>query len=335
MGLFDAFKKQFIDVIDWTETEDGVLSYQYPMIDREIQNGGQLTVRESQLAMFVNEGEIADIFEPGLHTLNTQNLPILTNLMHWDKAFESPFKSDVYFFSTRDQIDQRWGTTNPITIRDKDYGHIRLRAHGTFSYNIVDPKAFYKQISGTREAYTVEELDGQLISSILTGMSSFFGTSEVPFLDMAANQTLFSDKLKESLLPEFTKYGLELKTFYVQNLSLPEELQEYLDKASKMKMVGDLGKYTQFESADSIKTAAGNEGGAAGMGAGLGAGMAIGNQMVNQMSGNMSGGGQQGGGQSEEDILATIEKLHGMKEKGILSEEEFNTKKAELLKKLT
>ena len=176
MGLFDAFKKQFIDVIEWTEEGDGVLSYRFPMIDKEIQNGGQLTVRESQLAMFVNEGEIADIFEPGLHTLNTQNLPILTNLMNWDKFFESPFKSDVYFFSTRDQIDQRWGTPNPITIRDKDYGHIRLRAHGTFSYTITDPKAFYKQISGTRETYTVEELDGQLISSILTGMSSFLET---------------------------------------------------------------------------------------------------------------------------------------------------------------
>lgn len=334
MGLFDAFKKQFIDVIEWTEEEDGVLSYRFPMIDREIQNGGQLTVRESQLAMFVNEGEIADVFEPGLHTLNTQNLPILTNLMHWDKAFESPFKSDVYFFSTRDQIDQRWGTPNPITIRDKDYGHIRLRAHGTFSYSINDPKVFYKQISGTRERYTVEELDGQLISSILTGMSSFFGNSGIPFLDMAANQTEFSNKLKEALTPEFTKYGLDLKTFYVQNLSLPEELQEYLDKASKMRMVGDLGKYTQFETADSIKTAAGNEGGAAGMGAGLGAGIAIGNQMAGQMLGG-GAGGSQAGGQSEEEVLATIEKLHGFKEKGILTEEEFNAKKAELLKKLT
>ncbi|TNF30312.1 MAG: hypothetical protein EP319_05570 [Deltaproteobacteria bacterium] len=334
MGLFDAFKKQFIDVIEWTEEEDGVLSYRFPMIDQEIQNGGQLTVRESQLAMFVNEGEIADIFEPGLHTLNTQNLPILTNLMHWDKAFKSPFKSDVYFFSTRDQIDQRWGTPNPITIRDKDYGHIRLRAHGTFSYSINDPKAFYKQISGTREKYTVEELDGQLISSILTGMSSFFGNSGIPFLDMAANQTEFSNKLKEALTSEFTKYGLDLKTFYVQNLSLPEELQEYLDKASKMRMVGDLGKYTQFETADSIKTAAGNEGGAAGMGAGLGAGIAIGNQMAGQMLGGGSGGNQ-AAAQSEEEVLATIEKLHGMKEKGILTEEEFNAKKAELLKKLT
>ncbi|TNE99102.1 MAG: SPFH domain-containing protein, partial [Deltaproteobacteria bacterium] len=302
--------------------------------DQEIQNGGQLTVRESQLAMFVNEGEIADIFEPGLHTLNTQNLPILTNLMHWDKAFKSPFKSDVYFFSTRDQIDQRWGTPNPITIRDKDYGHIRLRAHGTFSYSINDPKAFYKQISGTREKYTVEELDGQLISSILTGMSSFFGNSGIPFLDMAANQTEFSNKLKEALTSEFTKYGLDLKTFYVQNLSLPEELQEYLDKASKMRMVGDLGKYTQFETADSIKTAAGNEGGAAGMGAGLGAGIAIGNQMAGQMLGGGSGGNQ-AAAQIEEEVLATIEKLHGMKEKGILTEEEFNAKKAELLKKLT
>ncbi|MBT7611010.1 MAG: SPFH domain-containing protein [Bacteriovoracaceae bacterium] len=329
MGIFDILKKQFIDVIEWTEEGDNTLVYKYPMQDQEIQNGGQLTVREGQLALFINEGEVADVFEPGLHTLNTQNLPILTTVHNWDKAFNSPFKSDVYYFVTRDQIDQRWGTTNPITIRDKDYGHIRLRAHGTFSYKISKPQLFYKKVSGTRDHYTVEELDGQIRSIILTKMSSFFGQSEIPFLDMAANQTLFSEKMKEALEPTFEEYGLGLQTFNVQNLSLPEELQQYLDKASKMKMVGDLKSYASFEAADNIGTAAANEGGAAGMGMGLGAGMAMGQQMMGTMS-----QATQGSDEEDEDILATIEKLFGMKEKGILSEDEFNIKKEELLKKL-
>src|SRR5271156_4268671 len=158
MSLRDFISKQWIDVIDWTEPEDGILAYRYPMQDREIQNGGKLTVRDSQAAVFVNEGKAADAFGPGLYTLNTQTLPILTNLKNWDKAFQSPFKSDVYFFSTRTQIDQKWGTATPITIRDKEFGPIRIRAHGTYSYKVKNPKTFFKTLSGTKEAYTTEEL---------------------------------------------------------------------------------------------------------------------------------------------------------------------------------
>lgn len=330
VGLFDAFKKQFIDVIEWSEDQSGLIQYRFPVIDKEIQNGGQLTVREGQMALFVDEGKIADLFGPGLHHLTTNNLPILTNLNNWDKAFESPFKSDVYFFITRDMVDQRWGTPNPITIRDKDFGHIRLRAHGTYTFKLEDPKLFFEKVSGTRGEYTIDEINNQLVSDILTGISSFLGQADVAFLDMAANQQKFSDSLKVALTPDFSQYGLKLQDFNVQNLSLPEELQEYLDKKSQMNMVGNLNQYAQFESADSIKTAAANEGGAAGMGVGLGAGISMGQTMMNNMP-----GGNNNSSQSEEDVLATIEKLHGMKEKGILSEEEFNAKKAELLKKLT
>lgn len=329
MGLFDAFKKQFIDVIQWNEEQEGTLSWRFPIIDQEIQNGAQLTVREGQCAMFLNEGEVADIFGPGLHTLNTNALPILTTLQSWDKGFEGPFKSDVYFFSLRDQIDRRWGTTNPITIRDADYGHIRLRAHGTYSYSITKPDVFYRRVLGTRETYHSEELEGQIRSMILTSMSSFFGSSGISFLDMAANQENFSQKLKEELLDDFEQYGLELKTFHVQNLSLPEELQEYLDKSSKMKMVGDLGKYTQFETADNISTAAANEGGLAGMGVGMGAGFQMGNAMMGQM-----GGASGAGAATTEDPLETIAKLAKLKDAGVLTEEEFAAKKAELLKKI-
>jgi len=340
MGLFDAFKKQFIDVIHWTDEGEGILSYRYPMIDMEIQNGGRLTVREGQMCIFVDEGTIADIFEPGSYVLDTKTLPVLTSLRNWDKLFQSPFKSDVFYFSTRDQLDLRWGTTNPITIRDKEFGHIRLRANGTYSYKITNPKRFFTRVSTTREVYTIADIDGQLRSTILTSMSSFFGSSKMSFLDMAGNQEKFSELLCEALKDDFEQYGLELLTFYVQNLSLPEELQKYLDKASSMNMIGDLQKYTQFQSADSISIAAANEGGVAGMGASMGAGMMIGQQMMGGMQGAQP---QQqtpatqapSSKESDEEILATIEKLHGLMKKGILSEEEFKEKKAELLSKLS
>ena len=329
MGLFDAFKKQFIDVIQWNEEQPGTLSWRFPIIDQEIQTGAQLTVREGQCAMFLNEGKVADVFGPGLHTLTTQTMPILTTLYSWDKGFEGPFKSDVYFFSLRDQVDRKWGTANPITIRDKEFGHIRLRAHGTYTYAIKQPDVFYKRILGTRETYHSEELEGQLRSMILTSMSSFFGASGISFLDMAANQENFSLKLKEELIDDFEQYGLELKTFHVQNLSLPEELQEYLDKKSHMNIVGNLDNFTKFETADNISTAAANEGGMAGMGAGMGAGFS----MAQAMSSSMSSAANQN--TKQEDPLETIAKLAKLKEQGVLTEEEFTQKKQELLKKIT
>ena len=192
MALMDFVKKQFIDIIEWTEDRDGVLAWRYPMEDREIQNGGSLTVRESQVAVFVNEGKIADVFGPGRYTLTTATLPVLTYLRNWDKLFRSPFKSDVYFFSTRQQTDQRWGTTQPVTIRDKDFGAVRLRAFGNYSYRIADAKTFYNEISGTREAYTVAELDGQLRGLMLQHISDAVGQSGIAFLDLAANLVEFA-----------------------------------------------------------------------------------------------------------------------------------------------
>ena len=187
--------KQFIDVIQWTEPEDGILSYRYPMEDMEIQNGGKLTVRDSQMAVFVNEGRIADVFGPGLYTLSTQTLPILTYIMNWDKAFKSPFKSDVYYFSTRLQTNQRWGTATPITIRDKEFGAIRMRGYGIYTYKIADPKLFYQKISGTRDMYRVADLEGQLRNTIVARMTDSFAQSSVPFLDMAANQEELGKKI--------------------------------------------------------------------------------------------------------------------------------------------
>lgn len=284
MSLRDFLKKQFIDVIEWTEPGEGILAYRYPMQDMEIQNGGKLTVRESQMAVFVNEGKVADVFGPGLYTLNTNTLPILTYLMNWDKAFQSPFKSDVYYFSTRLQINQRWGTPNPVTIRDKDFGMIRLRGFGIYSYRITDPKTFYSKVSGTRDLYQVADLEGQLRNTIIGRMTDAFANSGVPFLDMAANQVAVGQKIAELLKQTFTDLGLALDSFVVENLSLPDELQKLLDQRIGMNMVGDMNRYTQFEVAQSMPIAAANEGGgAAGIGVGLGAGLTMASQMMNAM----------------------------------------------------
>jgi membrane protease subunit (stomatin/prohibitin family) len=286
MSLGDFLKKQFIDVIQWTEDREGVLAYRYPMQDMEIQNGGQLTVRESQMALFVNEGEIADAFGPGLYTLDTRTLPVLTSLRNWDKAFKSPFKSDVYFFSTRIQTDQKWGTQQPITIRDKEFGSIRLRGFGIYSYHIDEPQTFHKKVSGTRDVYTTADLEGQLRSTVLARFADAFATSGIPFLDMAANQALLADKMKQVLAPSFKDYGLALDTFTVENLSLPDELQKRLDERIGMNIAGNLQQYTQFQVAQSIPIAAANQGGgAAATGAGLGAGMAMGKAMADAVGG--------------------------------------------------
>ena len=283
MSLRSFLSKQLIDVIDYVEPEDGILAYRYPMQDREIQNGGKLTVRDSQMAVFVNEGKVADVFGPGLYTLNTNTLPILTYLQNWDKGFQSPFKSDVYFFATRIQTNQRWGTPNPITIRDKEFGAVRLRAFGIFSYHLSDPKTFYSKVSGTRDIYHVADLDGQLRNTIIGRMSDSFASSNVPFLDMAANQMELGNKIQEFLKPVFAELGLTIDSFVVENLSLPEELQKMLDQRISMNMLGDMNKYTQYQVAQSIPIAAANEGGLAGTGAGLGAGFAIGQTFANAM----------------------------------------------------
>ena len=283
MGLGSFFRKQFIDVIHWTEPEGGVLAHRYPMQDMEIQNGAVLTVREGQAAAFVNEGRLADVFGPGRYTLSTETLPLLTNLMHWDKAFQSPFKSDVYFFSTRLQTAQRWGTAQPATIRDKDFGAVRLRAFGTYAFRLTDPALFHTKVSGTRETYTVADLEPQLRNLVVSRMVDSFAESQVPFLDMAANQMELGKVIADHLKPAFADLGLELDTFTVESLSLPDELQKRLDERIGMGMIGDLDKYTKFQVGQSIPLAAQNEGGAAGIGAGLGAGMAMGQAMANAM----------------------------------------------------
>jgi membrane protease subunit (stomatin/prohibitin family) len=344
MGLMDFIKKQFIDVLEWTESGEGTLAWRYPMAGNEIQYGASLTVRESQMAVFVNEGKIADVFGPGRYTLNTNTLPILTYLQNWDKLFQSPFKSDVYFFSTRMQVDQRWGTTQPVTIRDKDFGAVRLRAFGNYTYRLVDPKLFHQQVSGTREIYTVAELDGQLRALMLQHISDAVAGSGLAFLDLAANQVEFANQLRLATAPFFEQLGLKLEAVMLQNVSLPEELQKILDQKIGMGMVGgDMGKFMQYQTAQSMpKFAEGaGSGGVVGDAMGLGAGVALGQVMANQLSQGLQGASSQAAaaaaapvGVKPDEVMATIEKLADLKGKGILTQEEFDSKKAELLKKL-
>ncbi|MBX3585493.1 MAG: SPFH domain-containing protein [Ramlibacter sp.] len=343
MALMDFIKKQFIDIIQWTEEGDGTLAWRFPMRDMEIQYGASLTVRESQMAVFVNEGKVADVFGPGMYKLTTQTIPVLTYLKNWDKLFESPFKSDVYFFSTRQQVDQKWGTPQPVTIRDKDFGAIRLRAFGNYSFRVADPKLFHTEISGTRERYEVADLDGQLRGLVLQHLSDGIAQSGIPFLDLAANQIEFAKALSAELTPAFAAIGLKLEGMTVQNVSLPEELQKILDQKIGMGMVGnDMGKFMQYQTAQAIPKfaeGAGGGGGVAGDAMGLGAGVALGQVLAQNLS--------QGLNQSQaaaaqpgvaavrpDDIMATLEKLGELKTKGILTQEEFDAKKAELLKKL-
>jgi membrane protease subunit (stomatin/prohibitin family) len=346
MGLMDFIKKQFIDVIEWTESGDGTLAWRYPMADNEIQNGASLTVRESQLALFVNEGQAADAFGPGRHTLSTQTLPLLTNLKNWDKLFASPFKSDVYFFSTRQQVDQRWGTTQPVTIRDKDFGAVRLRAFGNYSYRIADAKRFHTEVSGTRERYTAEDLDGQLRGLMLQHISDAVAASGVAFLDLAANQVEFAKQLRDATAPSFEQLGLKLESVTLQSVSLPEELQKVLDQKIGMGMVGNnMGQFMQYQTAQAIPKLAegvGQGGGVAGDAMGLGAGVAMGQVLAQQLSQGLGGAAQQAAAAAAaapaamkpDEVMATIEKLAELKTKGILTEDEFSAKKAELLKKL-
>ena len=345
MALMDFIKKQFIDVIQWTEAEDGVLAWRFPMAEMEIQNGAALTVRESQMAVFVNEGKVADVFGPGNHKLTTQTLPVLTYLKNWDKLFESPFKSDVYFFSTRQQLDCKWGTPQPITVRDKDFGAVRLRAFGNFNFRIADPKLFHTEISGTRDMYTVADVEGQLRGMVLQNISNAIASSNIPFLDLAANQMAFADALTKELAPSYEKIGLKLEGMTVQNVSLPEELQKILDQKIGMGMVGnDMGKFMQYQTAQAIPglTAGGGGGsGIAGDAMGLGAGVALGQVLAQNLSQGLSGNNAAAQAAAAaaatvkpDDVMGMLEKLGELKAKGILTDEEFTAKKAELLKKL-
>ena len=290
MGLGKFLQKQFIDVLQWAEDSDDVLAWRYPVVDQEIQYGGQLVVRETQEALFVDQGQVADRFSAGRHKLQTQNLPVLTNLRHWDKRFESPFKSDVFYFSTRRRVGLTWGTSQPVTVRDAEFGAVRVRAFGVFSFHVADVTRFFRQVSGTRETYTVGELEPQLRATLANALAQTLGNGRVPFLELAANQAEVAGSVMAAAQPHFAAIGLQLDEVQVQSVSLPEEIQQRLDERIGMGVVGDLARYTQFQTARSIPLAAEQPGGAAGAGVGMGAGIVMGQTMAQAMAGTNAPG---------------------------------------------
>ncbi len=278
MGLFDKIMGEFIDVIEWLDSSDDTMVYRFERHGNEIKMGAKLTVRETQMAVFVNEGEIADIFKPGIYELKTQNMPIMTTLNHWDHAFQSPFKAEVYFFNMRRFVDLKWGTKNPLMLRDAEFGPVRIRSFGTYTIRIDDPVVFLKEIVGTDGYFTVDEVSEQLRNLIVSRFATILGKANIPVLDLAANYEQLSGFIEEKISPEFTAYGLELSKLLVENISLPNEVEAALDKRSSMGITGNLDQYLKYQSANAIENA-GQGSSTAGDAMGMGLGLVMAQQM--------------------------------------------------------
>lgn len=285
MNLWDKVRGEFIDIVQWLDDSNDTLVYRFERFNNQIKYGAQLTVREGQAAVFVSEGRIADVFQPGMYTLETKNIPILSTLKGWPYGFNSPFMAEVYFCSTRQFTDLKWGTMNPILLRDAEFGPTRIRAFGTYVIRVHDPAVLIRQIVGTDGHFTVDEIVNQLRDLIVSRFPEILGQSRIPVLDMAANYGAVGELMTKRLAPEFQTYGLDLAKLLVENISLPPEVEAALDKRTSMGIVGNLAAYTQFNIANSIPDAAKNPGGLAAAGAGVGMGMAMAGPIGQAMAG--------------------------------------------------
>ncbi len=281
MGIISKIMGQFVDVIEWMDDSRNTMVYRYDHNGKEIMMGAQLTVRESQVAVMVNEGKLADVFQPGRYQLSTQNMPIMTALKSWKFGFNSPFKAEVYFVNTKQFLDCKWGTSNPVMMRDSDFGMIRLRAFGIYSFSVADPVTFLKEVFGTSDLFTVEGVTGQIKRTLVSGLSDAIAQSKIPALDLAANYDELGQYALQTLSPRIAALGLKLSSFVIENISLPEEVEKAVDRRTSMGVVGDLNKYTQFQAAEAMRDAANNPSGMSGMGAGFGAGAMM-SQMMQQ-----------------------------------------------------
>ena len=282
MGLFgNIVRGQLIDVIEWKDNTTTTMVHRYDCGGKEIMMGAQLTVREGQVAVMVNEGQLADVFTPGRYELQTQNMPVMTALRSWKYGFNSPFKAEVYFVNTHQFLDQKWGTSNPVMMRDSDFGMIRLRAFGIYSFAVQDAKVFLREVFGTNGQFTVDYVTGQIKRTIVSGLSDAIAQSKIPALDLAANYDELGAYALQTLSPRLSGMGLKLTSFVIENISLPEEVEKAMDRRTSMGVVGDLNKYTQFQAAEAMREAANNQNGSAGMGVGFGAAAMMG-QMMNQ-----------------------------------------------------
>ena len=305
MSLFNKIKQkafsEFIDIIEWTDDTANTMIWRFPRYQAEIKNGAQLTVRETQVAVLVNEGQFADVYQPGRYQLTTSNMPILTTLKGWKYGFNSPFKVDVYFVNTKQFLNLRWGTANPIMMRDPEFGPIRMRAFGSYCFRVEpDPIKFIRNVAGTDGNFTTESVAEQLRNFVITKFTDYLAESKIAALDLASNLNEFSSELSIALKDDFSEYGIELTKFLIENISLPEAVEEALDKRTSMGVIGNMTTYTQMQFADSLKDSANNPGGGGSlasdaMGAGIGLAMAgkMAQQMVNPQDGQMAGGQSQ------------------------------------------
>lgn len=278
MGLMDYLKTQFLEIIQWEDDSRDTLSYRYPDLNKEIKRGAQLIVRESQVAQFVYLGQFGDTFGPGKWSLTTDNIPILSTLKGWKYGFESPFKADVYFVNTRLFTGNKWGTSNPVMMRDHDLGVVRVRAFGTFDFHVIDPKLFLKEVAGTDDHFRLDEFADTMRSRIVSVFSDALAAANVPVLDVAARYQEMGEALLPLINPAVTsKYGIEISSFILENVSVPPEVEQAIDKRSSMSVVGNLNDYIKFQMAQGMEK---GEGGTASAGAGLGAGLALGQQMA-------------------------------------------------------
>jgi membrane protease subunit (stomatin/prohibitin family) len=347
MGLTDFVKKQFIDVIEWIEDDDETLVWRFPTEDREIQYGAMLTVRESQAAVFVNEGQVADVFGPGLHKLTTQTIPLLTNLKNWDKLFASPFKSEVYFVSMRQRLGRKWGTPQPVTIRDQDFGAVQVRAFGQYAWHVQDARTLVASVSGTIGSYPLTTLEDQLRGTLVSSLATVLGSSGHPFLDLAGNQEALATLVAAKAAGEFQRLGLALDTYHLVSLTLPEALQEALDRRIRMGMLGDLNRYTQMQAADALTLAAANPG--AGGVAALGAQVAVGVGMAQAMTQGMApvagaapaaaaapvAAAAAAGTAAASPAQAKLQQLKSLFEQGLIEKAEYDQARQRVLNDLT
>ena len=287
--VFSFLKGQFIDVISWLDDSRDTMVWRFERQGNEIKYGAKLTVREGQAAVFVHEGQLADVFAPGLFMLETNNMPIMTALQHWDHGFQSPFKSEIYFINTTRFNDLKWGTKNPIMCRDPEFGPVRLRAFGTYAMRVSDPAVFMREIVGTDGEFTADEISNQIRNVILQEMSRVLASCGIPVLDMAANTQDLGKLVATAIAPKIAEYGLSLPEFYIENISLPEEVEKVLDKRTSMGIAGDLNKYMQFNTAEAMGNPASGAGSAMATGAGMGLGMG----MAQNMGGTMGPWGAQ------------------------------------------
>lgn len=307
MAFWDKAAAELVDIIEWTDDTRDTMVWRFPRYQNEIKYGAKLTVRESQMAVFVSEGKIADIFQPGMYSLSTKNLPILTTLKGWYYGFDSPFKAEVYFINTRQFTNLKWGTKNPLILRDQEFGPVRLRAFGTYVVRVCDASIFVKDITGTDAHFTLDEITDQLRNLIVSRFIDLLAESKIPVLDLAANYDELSKFMTAKIAPEFLEYGIEITKLLIDTISLPPNVEEALDKRSSMGIVGDLDKYTKFQSATAMELAAENPGGDASAGVGMGMGFAMANQMGQAIAPDLTS--QKGGASSPPPLPAAKEEI--------------------------